>query len=199
MTGGNGGTAPGEAVSAIELNNGKIAGTGTLQATGGSYEVGGNGIPATAVTGTGTISTGTLILAGGNADTITNKAIDGADAGTKGITVTTASENRAITGGKGINGGKDGLGEESLTIADKNQPAEPAPAPSGSNDQGEATPNSSQVGSPASRTHSNGANAKSSLIPQTSDSIAPFAGASAALCVASSIAIAAGLRKRRER
>lgn len=199
VTGGNGGTAPGEAVSAIELNNGKIAGAGTLQATGGSYEVGGNGIPATAVTGTGTISTGTLILAGGNADTITNKAIDGADAGTKGITVTTASENRAITGGKGINGGKDGLGEESLTIADKNQPAEPAPAPSGGNDQGEATPDSSLAGSPANRTHSNGANAKSSLIPQTSDSIAPFAGASAALCVASSIAIAAGLRKRRER
>ena len=186
-------------VSAIELNNGTIAGAGTLQATGGSYEVGGNGIPATAVTGTGTISTGTLILAGGDADTITNKAIDGADVGTKGITITTARENRTITGGKGINGGKDGLGEESLTIADKNQPAEPAPDPSGSNGQGETTPSGSPAESPASSTHSDGANAKNSLIPQTSDSIAPFTGASAALCVASSIAIAAGLRKRRER
>lgn len=118
VTGGNGGTAPGNAASAIELDHGAITGAGALTATGGSYEVGGNGVPATAITGTGKLSTGTLTLTGGDADTIYNSAIDGADAGVKTVTVTTKANKRQIAGGKGVNGGADGKGEESLTIDD---------------------------------------------------------------------------------
>lgn len=127
VTGGNGGTAPGNAASAIELNHGTITGAGALTATGGSYEVGGNGVPATAVTGTGTLSTGTLTLTGGDADTIYNSVIDGADAGVKTVTVTTKAENRQIAGGKGVSGGADGKGEESLTIDDSNHSSNSTP------------------------------------------------------------------------
>ena len=73
---------------------------GSASATGGSYEVGGNGVPATAITGTGKLSTGTLTLTGGDTDTIYNSAIDGADAGVKTVTVTTKANKRQIAGGK---------------------------------------------------------------------------------------------------
>ena len=89
VAGGNGGTAPGEAASAIRLNGGTISGEGSLAATGGSYELGGSGVPATAVTGGGVLATGNLVLAGGDADTVFGRAIDGADAGVKAVVVTT--------------------------------------------------------------------------------------------------------------
>lgn len=118
VAGGNGGTAPGEAASAIKLNGGAISGEGSLAATGGSYELGGSGVPATAVTGEGVLATGSLVLAGGDADTVFGRAIDGADAGVKAVVVTTPAAGRTITGGKGVNGGADGLGEESVTVGE---------------------------------------------------------------------------------
>ena len=186
VAGGNGGTAPGEAASAVKLNGGTVFGEGSLTATGGSYELGGSGVPAKAVTGEGTLSTGKLVLAGGDADTIFGSAIDGADAGVKTIVVTTPAAGRTITGGKGVNGGADGLGEESVTIKETfEQPGEsPQPGESGGgsnvgNDSGSATDTKKQVGAPA-------AASGKKRTPQTGDatSAAPaaaFAGAVAAL------------------
>lgn len=182
VTGGNGGTAPGNAASAIELDHGNITGAGTLAATGGSYEVGGNGVPATAVAGTGTLSTGTLILTGGDADTIYNTAINGADAGVKTVTVTTKAPNRQIAGGKGINGGADGKGEESLTIDDSDHEANPAPTDKPGNTNGNAGDNSTAA------TAKKQAKGKKAL-PATGDSVAM---AAASACIAGAVAIAAG-------
>lgn len=191
VTGGNGGTAPGNAASAIELDHGNITGAGTLAATGGSYEVGGNGVPATAVAGTGTLSTGTLILTGGDADTIYNTAINGADAGVKTVTVTTKAPNRQIAGGKGINGGADGKGEESLTIDDSDHEANPAPTDKPSNANGDAGDSNTTA------TTKKQAKGKKAL-PATGDSVAM---AAASACIAGAVAIAAGsvLARRRNK
>lgn len=191
MTGGNGGTAPGNAASAIELDHGTITGAGALTATGGSYEVGGNGVPATAVTGTGTLSTGTLILTGGDADTIYNTAINGADAGVKTVTVTTKAANRQIAGGKGINGGADGKGEESLTIDDSDHEANPAPTDKPGNTNGNAGDSNTTA------TTKKQAKGKKAL-PATGDSVAM---AAASACIAGAVAIAAGsvLARRRNK
>lgn len=191
VTGGNGGTAPGNAASAIELDHGTITGAGTLAATGGSYEVGGNGVPATAVAGTGTLSTGTLILTGGDADTIYNTAINGADAGVKTVTVTTKAPNRQIAGGKGINGGADGKGEESLTIDDSDHEANPAPTDKPGNAGDEADDSNTTA------TTKKQAKGKKAL-PATGDSVAM---AAASACIAGAVAIAAGsvLARRRNR
>ena len=182
VTGGNGGTAPGNAASAIELDRGTITGAGALTATGGSYEVGGNGVPATAVTGTGILSTGTLTLTGGDADTIYNSAIDGADAGVKTVTVTTKANKRQIAGGKGINGGADGKGEESLTIDDSDHEANPAPTDKPSNANGDAGDSNTTA------TTKKQAKGKKTL-PATGDSVAM---AAASACIAGAVAIAAG-------
>lgn len=191
VTGGNGGTAPGNAASAIELDHGTITGAGALTATGGSYEVGGNGVPATAVAGTGTLSTGTLILTGGDADTIYNTAINGADAGVKTVTVTTKAPNRQIAGGKGINGGADGKGEESLTIDDSDHEANPAPTDKPGNAGDEADDSNTTA------TTKKQAKGKKAL-PATGDSVAM---AAASACIAGAVAIAAGsvLARRRNR
>lgn len=191
VTGGNGGTAPGNAASAIELDHGTITGAGTLAATGGSYEVGGNGVPATAVAGTGTLSTGTLILTGGDADTIYNTAINGADAGVKTVTVTTKAPNRQIAGGKGINGGADGKGEESLTIDDSDHEANPAPTDKPGNAGDEAGDSNTTA------TTKKQAKGKKAL-PATGDSMAM---AAASACIAGAVAIAAGsvLARRRNK
>lgn len=183
VTGGNGGTAPGEAASAIRLNDGTVYGEGSLEATGGSYELGGSGVPARAVEGSGTLSTGRLVLAGGDADTIFGSAIDGADAGVKTIVVTTPAAGRTITGGKGVNGGKDGLGEESVTIREASdrpvEPSTPGEKP-GSDAIGDAAPDSEKdVTAPAPAPNK-------AAMPQTGDGsgAAPaiaFAGAAAAL------------------
>lgn len=189
VTGGNGGTAPGDAASAIELNHGTITGAGMLTATGGSYEVGGNGVPATAVTGTGTLSTGTLILTGGDADTIYNSAINGADAGVKTVTVTTKAANRQIAGGKGINGGTDGKGEESLTIDDSDHKASPTPS-----DKPDNAADDAGDGNTAATTKKQTKGKKA--LPATGDSTAL---AAASVCIAGAVAIAAGSTLARRR
>lgn len=189
VTGGNGGTAPGDAASAIELNHGTITGAGTLTATGGSYEVGGNGVPATAVTGTGTLSTGTLILTGGDADTIYNSAINGADAGVKTVTVTTKAGNRQIAGGKGVNGGADGKGEESLTIDDSDHKASPTPS-----DKPDNAADDAGDGNTAATTKKQTKGKKA--LPATGDSTAL---AAASVCIAGAVAIAAGSTLARRR
>lgn len=190
VTGGNGGTAPGNAASAIELDHGVITGAGALTATGGSYEVGGNGVPATAVTGTGILSTGTLTLTGGDADTIYNSAIEGADAGVKTVTVTTKANKRQIAGGKGINGGADGKGEESLTIDDSDHSSNSAPTDKPNNNaNADAGKNGTAV---KTEKRTKGKNA----LPATGDSAA-LAATSA--CIAGITAAAAGLTLARKR
>ena len=190
VTGGNGGTAPGNAASAIELDHGVITGAGALTATGGSYEVGGNGVPATAVTGTGILSTGTLTLTGGDADTIYNSAIEGADAGVKTVTVTTKANKRQIAGGKGINGGADGKGEESLTIDDSGHSSNSAPTDKPNNNaNADAGKNGTAV---KTEKRTKGKNA----LPATGDSAA-LAATSA--CIAGITAAAAGLTLARKR
>lgn len=189
VTGGNGGTAPGDAASAVELDHGTITGAGALTATGGSYEVGGSGVPATAVTGTGTLSTGSLTLTGGDADTIYNSAIDGADAGVKTVTVTTKAANRQIAGGKGINGGTDGKGEESLTIDDSDHEASPTPTDKPDNANGDAS-DSSTVTTAKKQTKGKKA------LPATGDSAAL---ATASVCIAGAVSIVAGSTLARRR
>ena len=185
VTGGNGGTAPGEAASAIKLNGGTIFGEGSLTATGGSYELGGSGVPATAVTGEGTLSTGNLVLAGGDADTVFGSAINGADAGVKTVVVTTPTAGRTITGGKGVNGGKDGLGEESVTIREASEepsgPTKPGENPGAGSNGGVGAVSGTGSAQQAGASASDGAS-----IPQTGDvaSVSPvvaLAGAVAAL------------------
>lgn len=189
VTGGNGGTAPGNAASAIELDHGTITGAGALTASGGSYEVGGNGVPATAVTGTGKLSTGALILTGGDADTIYNPAINGADAGVKTVTVTTKAANRQIAGGKGINGGDDGKGEESLTIDDSDHEASPAPTDKLGNASDDADDSSTAA---TTKKQTKGKKA----LPATGDSTVL---AAASVCIAGAAAIAAGSALSRKR
>ena len=190
VTGGNGGTAPGNAASAIELDHGTITGAGALTATGGSYEVGGNGVPATAVTGTGKLSTGTLTLTGGDADTIYNSAIDGADAGVKTVTVTTKANKRQIAGGKGVNGEANGKGEESLTIDDSDHSSNSAPTDKPDNNaNADAGKNGTAV---KTKKRTKGKNA----LPATGDSSA-LAATSA--CIAGITAAAAGLTLVRKR
>ena len=190
VTGGNGGTAPGNAASAIELDHGTITGAGALTATGGSYEVGGNGVPATAVTGTGILSTGTLTLTGGDADTIYNSAIDGADAGVKTVTVTTKANKRQIAGGKGVNGGANGKSEESLTIDDSDHSSDSAPTDKPNNNANADAGKDSTAVKTEKRTK--GKNA----LPATGDSAA-LAATSA--CIAGITAAAAGLTLVRKR
>lgn len=194
VTGGNGGTAPGDAASAIELNHGTITGAGALTAIGGSYEVGGNGVPATAVTGTGILATGALTLAGGDADTIYNSAIDGADAGVKTVTVTTKAENRQIAGGKGVNGGADGKGEESLTIDDSDHSSNSTPtdgkADSGKTDASDNAGGNVTAASAKKRPKTRGA------LPTTGDyTVLAVTGA----CIAGVAAIGAGTALTRKR
>ena len=170
--------------------NGGITGAGALTATGGSYEVGGNGVPATAVTGTGKLSTGTLTLIGGDADTIYNSAIDGADAGVKTVTVTTKANKRQIAGGKGVNGGADGKGEESLTIDDSDHSSDSAPTDKPNNNaNADAGKNGAAV---KTEKRTKGKNA----LPATGDSAA-LAATSA--CIAGITAAAAGLTLARKR
>ena len=189
VAGGNGGTAPGEAASAVKLNGGTVFGEGSLTATGGSYELGGSGVPAKAVTGEGTLSTGKLVLAGGDADTIFGSAIDGADAGVKTIVVTTPAAGRTITGGKGVNGGADGLGEESVTIKEAGANGQPGdsskPGENGGSDSDTGADSGSAAGSDKQASASVTASGKKRT-PQMGDatSAAPavaFAGAVAAL------------------
>lgn len=197
VTGGNGGTAPGEAASAIRLNGGTVSGEGSLSATGGSYELGGSGVPAKAVDGSGTLSTGELALAGGDADTIFGSAIDGADAGVKTIVVTTPAAGRTITGGKGVNGGEDGLGEESVTIREvvdrPTDPADPAENPGGGATGGTGT--GSAAGGEQGDVQQAGTSASDkAAMPQTGD------GSSAASTIALTgvaVAITGGLALRR--
>ncbi len=189
VRGGNGGTAPGEAVSAIRLNDGTIYGEGSLEATGGSYELGGSGVPARAVEGSGTLSTGRLALAGGDADTIFGGAIDGADAGVKTIVVTTPAAGRTITGGKGVNGGSDGLGEESVTIREAtDKPAEPStPGENPGSGAGAGQQESTTTLAPAS-------SSDKTAMPQTGDG----SGAVPAIALAgATVALAGGLSLRR--
>ena len=194
VTGGNGGTAPGNAASAIELDHGTITGAGALTATGGSYEVGGNGFPATAVTGTGTLSTGSLTLTGGDADTIYNSAIDGADAGVKTITVTTKAGNRQIAGGKGVNGGADGKGEESLTIDDSDHSSNSTPT-DGKADSGKTNASDNTGGNAAAASAKKRPKTKSAL-PTTGDyTVLAVTGA----CIAGVSAIGAGTTLTRKR
>lgn len=193
MTGGNGGTAPGNAASAIELDHGTITGAGALTATGGSYEVGGNGVPATAVTGTGRLSTGSLTLTGGDADTIYNSAIDGADAGVKTVTVTTKAKSRQIAGGKGVNGGADGKGEESLTIDDSDHGSNSTPT-DGKGDSGK-TDAPDNAGDNAAAATKKRPKTKSAL-PTTGDyTVLTVTGA----CIAGVAAIGAGTALTRKR
>lgn len=185
VTGGNGGTAPGEAASAIKLNGGAISGEGSLAATGGSYELGGSGVPATAVMGEGTLSTGDLVLAGGDADTVFGSAINGADAGVKTVVVTTPAAGRTITGGKGVNGGKDGLGEESVTIREASE--EPnGPTKPGENSGTGSNGGAGAVSGTGSAQQAGASASDGASIPQTGDvaSVSPtvaLAGAAAAL------------------
>ena len=185
VTGGNGGTAPGEAASAIKLNGGAISGEGSLAATGGSYELGGSGVPATAVMGEGTLSTGDLVLAGGDADTVFGSAINGADAGVKTVVVTTPAAGRTITGGKGVNGGKDGLGEESVTIREASE--EPnGPTKPGENSGAGSNGGAGAVSGTGSAQQAGASASDGASIPQTGDvaSVSPtvaLAGAAAAL------------------
>lgn len=181
ITGGNGGTAPGEAASAIKLNGGTISGKGTLQATGGGYEVGGNGIPAIAVDGTGTLSTDKLILKGGDAGTIFGTKIDGANAGVKTVVVTTAAAGRDITGGKGINGGADGIGEDSVTIKDAIKDAK-----SDQNNASDNKSNSSEKHAPKKKT---------GVLPATGD---PSVFAAAATAFGAIATLGGGLLARRK-
>ena len=194
VAGGNGGTAPGNAASAIELDHGNITGAGALTATGGSYEVGGNGVPATAVTGAGVLSTGSLTLTGGDADTIYNSAIDGADAGVKTVTVTTKAENRQIAGGKGVNGGADGKGEESLTIDDSDHSSNSTPtdgkADSGKTDASDNAGDNVTAATTKKRPKTRGA------LPTTGDyTVLAVTGA----CIAGVSAIGAGTALTRKR
>ena len=194
VTGGNGGTAPGDAASAIELDHGTITGAGALTATGGSYEVGGNGVPATAVTGTGTLSTGSLTLTGGDADTIYNSAIDGADAGVKTVTVTTKAGNRQIAGGKGVNGGADGKGEESLTIDDSDHSSNSTPT-DGKADGGKTDASGNAGDNVTAATTKKRPKTKSAL-PTTGDyTVLAVTGA----CIAGVAAIGAGTALTRKR
>lgn len=187
VAGGNGGTAPGEAASAIKLNGGTISGEGSLTATGGSYELGGSGVPATAVTGEGVLATSNLVLAGGDADTVFGRAIDGADAGVKAVVVTTPAAGRTITGGKGVNGGADGLGEESVTVREATeQPGEsPKPGENGGSGSSAGADSSSAAGA-KKQTSTSAAAAGKKRTPQTGDATsavpaAAFTGAVAAL------------------
>ena len=187
VAGGNGGTAPGEAASAIKLNGGTISGEGSLTATGGSYELGGSGVPATAVTGEGVLATSNLVLAGGDADTVFGRAIDGADAGVKAVVVTTPAAGRTITGGKGVNGGADGLGEESVIVREATeQPGEsPKPGENGGSGSSAGADSSSAAGA-KKQTSTSAAAAGKKRTPQTGDATsavpaAAFTGAVAAL------------------
>ena len=185
VTGGNGGTAPGEAASAIKLNGGAISGEGSLAATGGSYELGGSGVPATAVMGEGTLSTGGLVLAGGDADTVFGSAINGADAGVKTVVVTTPAAGRTITGGKGVNGGKDGLGEESVTIREASEVPN-GPTKPGENSGAGSNGGAGAVSGTGSAQQAGASASGGASIPQMGDvaSVSPMvalAGAAAAL------------------
>ncbi len=193
VAGGNGGTAPGEAASAIKLNGGAISGEGSLAATGGSYELGGSGVPATAVTGEGVLATGSLVLAGGDADTVFGRAIDGADAGVKAVVVTTPAAGRTITGGKGVNGGADGLGEESVTVGEATeQPGDlskPGENGAGGSNAGNESGSATDAGKRA------GVSAPSkAVVPQTGD--AANAAPAAALAAVAALAAGAVLRRR---
>lgn len=187
ITGGNGGTAPGNAESAINLINGTIDGKGTLQAIGGTYEVGGSGTPAKAVKGKGKLSTAKLILAGGDANSIFNTKINGANAGTKDITVTTPANSRTIKGGKGVNGGADGLGEESLTIADNDL----VQKPSVESDATQGNTTSSMASTKESTTTK-----ATPIIPQTGDGTVQLVAAATIIGFVSLLAVVAfALRK----
>lgn len=187
VAGGNGGTAPGEAASAIKLNGGTIFGEGSLTATGGSYELGGSGVPATAVTGAGTLSTGNLVLAGGDADTVFGSAINGADAGVTTVVVTTPAAGRTITGGKGVNGGKDGLGEESVTIREASE--EPnGPTKPGDNSGAGSNGGAGAVSGTGSAQQAGASASDGASIPQTGD----VASVSPAVALAGAVAALAG-------
>lgn len=194
VAGGNGGTAPGEAASAIKLNGGTISGEGSLTATGGSYELGGSGVPATAVMGEGTLSTGNLVLAGGDADTVFGSAINGADAGVTTIVVTTPAAGRTITGGKGVNGGKDGLGVESVTIREASE--EPnGPTKPGENSGAGSNGGAGAVSGTGSAQQAGASASDGASIPQTGD----VASVSPAVALAGAVAALAGgfaLRRR---
>lgn len=195
VAGGNGGTAPGEAASAIKLNGGTISGEGSLTATGGSYELGGSGVPATAVTGEGVLATGNLVLAGGDADTVFGRAIDGADAGVKAVVVTTPAAGRTITGGKGVNGGADGLGEESVTIKEAEAPGQPGESPKPGENGGSGSNAGDESGSATDAGKQAGASAPSkAVVPQTGD--AANAAPAAALSAVAALAAGAALRRR---
>ena len=193
VTGGNGGTAPGEAASAVKLNGGTVSGEGSLTATGGSYELGGSGVPATAVTGEGTLATGNLVLTGGDADTIFNRAIDGADAGVKTVVVTTPAAGRTITGGKGVNGGADGLGEESVTIKEASEQPGESPKPGGNGAGGSNAGDESGSATDAGKQTGTSASGKKRT-PQTGDATS---AAPAATLAGAAAALAAGVALRR--
>ena len=195
VAGGNGGTAPGEAASAIKLNGGTISGEGSLTATGGSYELGGSGVPATAVTGEGVLATSNLVLAGGDADTVFGRAIDGADAGVKAVVVTTPAAGRTITGGKGVNGGADGLGEESVTVREAEAPGQPGESPKPGENGGSGSNAGDDSGSATDAGKQAGASAPSkAVVPQTGD--AANAAPAAALAAVAALAAGAALRRR---
>lgn len=197
VAGGNGGTAPGEAASAVKLYGGTVSGEGSLTATGGSYELGGNGVPAKAVTGEGTLSTGKLVLVGGDADTIFGSAIDGADAGVKTIVVTTPAASRTITGGKGVNGGADGMGEESVTIKETETNGQPGDASKPGENGGSVSNAGADSGSAAGANKQASASVTASgkkRTPQTGD--ATSAAPAAALAAVAALAAGAALRRR---
>lgn len=152
--------------------------------------MGGSGTPAKAVKGKGKLSTAKLILAGGDANSIFNTKINGANAGTKDITVTTPANGRTITGGKGVNGGADGLREESLTIADNDLEKKPSAEPDAT--QGNTT-------SSMASTKESTATKATPIIPQTGDGTVQLVAAAAIIGFVSLLAaVAFALRKHLE-
>ena len=209
--------------NAVRLNKGTITGDGTLKAQGGSSDFAGQN-PGKAVVGTGEITVKGFEATGGSAGSIFGTKLNGADAGEKGVVLyRDLVDGYTIAGGKGINGGTDGIGLNSFTIKDGEPEPTPDPDPEPNpdptpnpNPDPEPNPNPNpnptptdpdkkptdgkQPGDtkkPAADTGAGKKTGKKSVLPQTSDDTA---AAVAAVAAAGAVALAAGaIAKRRAR